>query len=340
MTNISVTPGGVLPVIHISQYDTGRSVDLQTDAVIYYDTAEIHGTRPDGAGVTQQIATNGRLTSFSWKPSADFTDIAGDVRCELVFLHTQYGRVGTANFILRVEKAGKEDGAPEAWSSIRITQGGTFNVKPYAEAVIDILTPSGQKQITSNGVFDISAYESVSVNVPGIHPTGTKYINSNGTHDVEAFKNAVVSVPGGGGMAELAAFMDASETHSGTLDLTAYPITTLADNVFRSDVHNYSEIKLTVENVGEMSYLSNLQSLTLSGAQEIAANAFRYDYSLTELHLTDISSLPVLGNSGVFGGTPIDNGTGTIYLPTQELVDEAQTATNWSAYASQIAVEP
>ncbi len=55
--------------------------------------------------------------------------------------------------------------------------------------------PSGTKSISSNGTYNISDYDSVSVNVPtGITPSGTKYITSNGTYDISSYAKVSVSV--------------------------------------------------------------------------------------------------------------------------------------------------
>jgi len=67
------------------------------------------------------------------------------------------------------------------------------------------ITPTGTKQITENGTYDVTSFASAEVSVPqsGITPTGTKQISitSNGTttEDVTAYANAevVVNVPTG-----------------------------------------------------------------------------------------------------------------------------------------------
>lgn len=59
------------------------------------------------------------------------------------------------------------------------------------------ITPTGTKQISSNGTHDVANYAYAEVNVPasGITPTGTKSITSNGTHDVTNYASANVNVP-------------------------------------------------------------------------------------------------------------------------------------------------
>lgn len=57
------------------------------------------------------------------------------------------------------------------------------------------IEPTGTKQISENGTYDVTEYAQASVNVPGIIPTGTKEIRANGTHDVTNYARAVVNVP-------------------------------------------------------------------------------------------------------------------------------------------------
>lgn len=62
-----------------------------------------------------------------------------------------------------------------------------------------------------------------------------------------------------------------------------------------------------------------------------------YAFNTTKLQTLVLSgdSLCSLVNINAFGGTPIANGTGYIYVP-DDLVEAYKGATNWSTYASQI----
>ena len=59
------------------------------------------------------------------------------------------------------------------------------------------ITPTGTKQISSNGTYDVANYAYAEVNVPasGITPSGTKEITANGEFDVTNFAKALVNVP-------------------------------------------------------------------------------------------------------------------------------------------------
>ena len=84
-----------------------------------------------------------------------------------------------------------------------ITSNGTHDVRTYENAEVNVpipsgyIKPSGTKEITSNGAHDVTIYASAEVNVPtGITPTGTKDITSNGEHDVTSFAKANVNITG------------------------------------------------------------------------------------------------------------------------------------------------
>lgn len=62
---------------------------------------------------------------------------------------------------------------------------------------------------------------------------------------------------------------------------------------------------------------------------------FSVNSSLVKLILPNITAVPTLENVAAFGKTPIENGTGYIYVP-DGLVEEMKVATNWSTYATQI----
>ena len=222
---IPIIPGKVPPVIHVSQGDENRTVVLQiTGDSIPTSVAACHikGIRPDGAGVTQPV-TYGTGTNkglINWAVDKLFTEIDGDVICE-VYLSYLSELIGTQNFILRVEKAAYRPDAPEPWSSVTITEPGTYNVKPYGEVIVDCESGpqvEGTIEITENGEHDVAAYAAASVNVPQREePTGTKNITTNGDYDVTEFAAAHVEVEGGAqpsGTAEI--------TENGTHNVSEY----------------------------------------------------------------------------------------------------------------------
>ena len=103
----------------------------------------------------------------------------------------------------------------------------------------------------------------------------------------------------------------------------------------------------------------NIQTVNLPYATSVGTSAFKFCRSLTKVNLpmcsyigssafTDCYSLSIItiGYSGVcslpydaFNGTPIGDGTGSIYVPAS-LVDAYKTEENWSMYSSQIFTIP
>lgn len=67
---------------------------------------------------------------------------------------------------------------------------------------------------------------------------------------------------------------------------------------------------------------------------QIMVNMFAYCKLLDTLILRNSSRIVSLGNKNAFTGTPIEKGTGYIYVPAA-LIDEYKTATNWTTFANQ-----
>jgi hypothetical protein len=81
-----------------------------------------------------------------------------------------------------------------------ISTNGTHDVTDYASANVSVSPNVGSKNISANGTYNASSdsldgYSQVNVNVP--QPSGSVNISTNGTHDVTDYINAVVAVPQG-----------------------------------------------------------------------------------------------------------------------------------------------
>lgn len=115
-TKLDMRPGGVMPVVHVSQYDNDAAAlifDLYDDPTPFsiqsgYSVL-LNGLKPDNYGFSYQASSySGNTVVFNL--TTQMTAVAGAVVCELRIRNgagTQI--VGTANFILQVEAAALTD---------------------------------------------------------------------------------------------------------------------------------------------------------------------------------------------------------------------------------------
>ena len=93
--------------------------------------------------------------------------------------------------------------------------------------------------------------------------------------------------------------------------------------------------KLEVVSGALFTNCDKLEYIGLPLATSIGAMTFQNCPSLTTLFIEQSTRMCNLSATTAFVGTPIENGTGFIYVP-DNLVEQYKTATNWSTYASQI----
>jgi hypothetical protein len=79
---------------------------------------------------------------------------------------------------------------------------------------------------------------------------------------------------------------------------------------------------------------TNCHNLKRLDCQVARINAQAFKASGLDTLIIRSNSVCVLASSDAFNGTPIESGTGYIYVPAT-LVDSYKTATNWSTYANQ-----
>ena len=109
-TNLQYAPDGVSPVIHVSQFDSGRQFRFKIyDGSTPFSmpsgtTARIDGIKPDGHGFsyTDKVSISGNTATIT--TTEQMTVIAGTVKCELRFLNG-YDNIGTVNFYMVVEES-------------------------------------------------------------------------------------------------------------------------------------------------------------------------------------------------------------------------------------------
>lgn len=112
---LNLVPSGVMPVVHINQYDFGI---VQEFAVYSGDTAyliptgysvTLRATKPDGYGITVGGTYTAGQNVVSVTIPQQLTAVAGNVIAELVFLNSSTVRVGTINIVIHVEPAALSD---------------------------------------------------------------------------------------------------------------------------------------------------------------------------------------------------------------------------------------
>jgi len=137
-----------------------------------------------------------------WTGISKWSDLPFDIPC---VIHDVYnvGKIECYDGNTKIRTWFYEEGVPipDTLAVKTITENGTYDMKSYASAYVNVPTSvSGTIQITQNGTgIDVSQYASADVAVPGIVPTGTYPITDNGTYDITNYANVSVNVSGGGG---------------------------------------------------------------------------------------------------------------------------------------------
>lgn len=110
--NVDVQPGvGVPAIFHCSQGDKGTRIILgllnNNDTYTIPDgtTAIIRGSRADGTLFAEITADIDTTTEIKFNLTEDMTSVAGPVECEAVMTSGTANVVGTANFIIYIEKS-------------------------------------------------------------------------------------------------------------------------------------------------------------------------------------------------------------------------------------------
>ena len=107
-TNLDMTPGGVKPRVHVSQYDKGRTLTFHLfDGAMAYTiptgaTVTIDGIKPDMHGFSYETSWNGNAVSV--EVSQQMTVLTGDVECEIRVKKDEVD-IGSANFQMVVENS-------------------------------------------------------------------------------------------------------------------------------------------------------------------------------------------------------------------------------------------
>lgn len=109
---LNMVPAGVLPVMHVSQFDIGRPL-----GVVVYDgsaemdltsyTSTIEATRTDGTAITAAVTTDGNIGAFV--TTATMTNKEDLYPAQLVIVDGNSNRVASLPFMMHVVKAAMDE---------------------------------------------------------------------------------------------------------------------------------------------------------------------------------------------------------------------------------------
>ena len=113
--------------------------------------------------------------------------------------------------------------------------------------------------------------------------------------------------------------------------------TNVGDSVFLEckKLQNVNIPKCTIIGDSAFERCNNLKKIDLTVVEKIKAYAFWNCELLECVKILNTKTVCTLVNKSAFSNTPIENGTGYIYVP-DALVNEYKKATNWSVFANQI----
>lgn len=146
--------------------------------------------------------------------------------------------------------------------------------------------------VTENGTYSASsghAYSPVTVSVPqGVFPSGTSSITANGIYDITSFASVDVNVSGGGGGVSVDDF--AQKTLSGAISGEASKIEKMAFIEFKSITEaNFPN----VETIGVCAFTSctNLSKVSFPSAKSLYSSCFGSCASLTEASFPKVEAI-------------------------------------------------
>lgn len=246
-------------------------------------------------------------------------------------IHTA-GKYCSEDILVKVPQSG---GVTEpVIGTLIAVENGTYHamdgVDAYSTVVVDVpipdgyIVPSGELEITENGTHDVTAYASVNVNMPtggGNSDAEVPWL----TREITEYSNTTLTTLGAYAM---------SGTNIASLNLPE--LTTIAGYAFYNcaKLANMVFPKLIEVPINGCREWTGLVKADFHVLTAIKSNGFYKDTNLEAL-IIRTPSLCTLASGTVLTSTKIAEGTGYIYVPAS-LLSAYQSASNWSAFASQI----
>lgn len=140
--SLNMTPTGVNPCFHISQYDVGRMLGFivhSGGATVDLDTytCTIEATRSDGTAITSAVATTDNIGTFEVTPT--MSNKTDKYRCQLVIVDANSKRIASLPFDMEVTKAAMDENSEAIEEDASLYQQYTEAVQgAIAEANADI----------------------------------------------------------------------------------------------------------------------------------------------------------------------------------------------------------
>ena len=171
---VDMIPNGVPLVVHVSQYDTeARTLifELYKGDVAYEvpagAVASIAGTKPDKTAFIYPMVIDDNVVSIDLKQQMAI--VAGDVLAEIQITNSS-GKIGSANFIIRVERGPIDENSVISETDLPI----------FEQLVSDAQTAANEAQTAAEDAAD--AAESVGSNVKSYTLSASSW--SNGTYTI------------------------------------------------------------------------------------------------------------------------------------------------------------
>lgn len=273
-------------------------------------------------------------------------------------LTEQEALIATLQDTLKGKAAGGGGGVAEpVIEPLEITENGTYTapdgVDGYSPVSVNVpvpdgyIQPSGELEVTENGTHDVTAYASVNVNVEasGGDPKALLDASLNNTlTDIDSNVTSIVAYACRG-LSNLKTVNLPNATSIGTYafyyctamtSFSAPKVKTLNTYAFYNcDKMSSINFPLATSIPTQCFYSCGvLKKADFGAAKSIAASALPYCAKLVTLILRSSDAICTLANKNAFTDTPIEDGTGYVYVPAA-LIEEYKVATNWTNYASQ-----